>query len=382
MEGSRALVLSIVSAAIAVALACGEESRPEPVRPEPPAPEAPRDETRAPPAEAEAPEAREPSEPSEAASPSEPPAPAAPRVASVEMDLEGYAPLALPEKMQNRIRSRLREELRARVLVRESIRLHHQDGRDVVFALYELNEIERCASERTARGLSQREAFRECRAELFEAVRADGIEAEECTEVRLVRAELAAPRAGTPPDWGGAITVAADVEVQGGCVLDRVRRFALADPDRDGRPELELDLWSHTPERTFRGMAPYTARSRHWSVLDAATLREQARHTLVTIGGDYEQMAISETASEVRFSDETGDGHPDVVERVREHEISGGTGECDNDPDTGWPGPRRHVDVDDENENLAITPECRLESDSQRVWPYDPTADAWTRPER
>lgn len=377
MRALYAATLASSLAALAIAMGCGEEAAAPVVRPEPaPAPPA-----EAPDEPAPAPEVRvEPEDDApEAETTDETDAPAAdpaPSVARVEASDDGFTAQPLPEKMQNRLRSRLRETQRARILLREAVRLHHADGRDLVLALYELSLLERCANDRVARGESAREAFRTCRGDLLEAPRQNGIEAEECTEVRALRAELAPPGAGTPADWGGAITIAADEIVEGGCVLDRVRRFTLADPDRDGRPELELDLWSHTPDRTFRGMQPYTQRVRRWMVLDAATLRSQVALTLASLGGDYEQMEIDELAREVSFSDENADGRPDVIERRLEYSVHLSDADCDFDPDTGWP--RGAAERGDDSADAT----CLRDGEDRLVWTYDAATDAWAEPAR
>ena len=369
----RASVLALIGSGVAlgVVLGCGDDDEPvEPVAVEP--------ETEAPPPEEESPaeDPAPPAEVAEEASPDETPPAADPEppssVAEAELSDSETELRPLPEKMANRIRSTLRESQHARVVFRESIHLHHSDGRATVFALYELSPVERCTHQRMQReSETRREAYRACREDAV-ASRAQGADDTECVELRLVRAALASPPQGRPEDWGGEITFGADEALSGGCVLDRVEKFRLADIDRDDRPELELAYWTATPDATFRGHVPFDRRELRWSVHRQDTLAVQAESTLATIGGDFEQMEETFDGRRVALDDRNGDEHPDLVFEVIEYGVTD-PGECGFDAATGWPTEANR----DEDELTG----CNEYGRRSEVWPYDTDSDRWSAPE-
>lgn len=156
------------------------------------------------------------------------------------LELAVLSQTPLPDKMNRRIRFRLRSLSKAPVALRTIAYVPRSDGSAKVVATYETSVYEECVRDHPNRK--------------------DGSKA--CLKKRLVRgcvrsgvvwAHFAVPKAGTPPEQGGELTVYTRPLEREICTIEK-EVVRLADLDGDGRLELELNVLSaHTPEADNRG---------------------------------------------------------------------------------------------------------------------------------
>lgn len=157
------------------------------------------------------------------------------------LELAALSQAPLPDRMNRRIRFRLRPLSKAPVALRTIAYVPSGDGSAEVVATYETSVYEECVRDHPNR----KDGSKACLAK--ERVRG-------CVHSGVVWAHFAVPKAGTPPEQGGALTVSTMPLEREICTIQR-EVVRLADLDGDGELELELNVLSaHTPESDNRGM--------------------------------------------------------------------------------------------------------------------------------
>ncbi len=256
----------------------------------------------------------------------------------------------LSDKMERRVRSTLRKDHDAMVQVAAKLVVPETDGGVTVLALYEYSLFEVCV----AKEGGGKEARRKC-ADAATDSNGDPMAAlRRCTGRGLVRARFGAPPAKNPA-YGGALEIVATRPVTKGCTIDQVRSLRLHDVDGDGRPELEVDIRTTTPDKTFREPERFDVKTRSigWYRED---LTPQFERELASWG--YEGEAMEETdQARTSLRDVDADGGIDLVlETITVDPMS-----CDFDGG-GWP------------KDVSACSEGEVE---QTVLTYDRTSDAW-----
>jgi len=305
--------------ALLLALGCGSESEPAEVTPEPPPP----------------PEA------------SEDDAPPEPSPAAAVTRAEVHATEATDAQRAELARV-LGAHAELEAVVHAAVR---DDDAGAWYALYAISDYERCVRDGLAEAEpGERAAIRRsCRDEATYERPQGGTFDPGCTATFLARVDAGAD---------DALGFVAEEEAGLGCLIDDVSRFELSDVDADEAAELVVALRNRGPAQQIRSQVAVMVGGyafEVWDVADGLTQRFTTNYDIPSEPG--EELSSNRST----FSDETGDGHDDIVHRRIEYTATD-LEACALDAETGWPAGA----TDDDGAA------CRITSDETTVFAFEP----------
>ncbi|MBO6936643.1 MAG: VCBS repeat-containing protein [Deltaproteobacteria bacterium] len=264
----------------------------------------------------------------------------------------------LPEKMGRRLRNWLRQQHQVRSEIAAQHSTPREEGGRNVVTLLRFSPFEACVAAKEEAGTEGPAAREQC----AETRDPQDWDLEPSVSLRLLMGHFTATPPRRPVGWGGAMEVPTDLLLEPSCSLAGDPVIESGDVDGDGTDEVTIRYGCSTGDSMNRGEVFAVSSDYYLRILRPDGTFQLAGLVTRSTADDTDTMNM-QRQSDVRFTDENGDGNPDLVVETLEWEGS----ICSPDEVT--------FPEDDDYGNCAGSRE-------RNVYLYVPERDAWDVPER